>query len=64
MLTENLPIKPIQAIISIDKKARDAMSTVERCDSLTNLFLGLTKAVECGARVDLSNPERIVVTKI
>lgn len=60
----NLPSRPLQAIITLDEGLRDSMTQPERDNAITSLFTGLTKAVNCGATVDLSNPLRIVVTKL
>ena len=63
MTSQNLPVRLTQAVVVTDAAAMQSAPVHERNAAMTDLFLGLTRAVQSGARVDLNEPLRIVVTK-
>lgn len=63
MESNKLPVRLVQAVIATDSVAMSAAPAIERDAAMTDLFVGLARVVQSGARVDLSEPLRIVVTK-
>lgn len=63
MDSNNLPVRPVQAVISTDSVAIRAATTSERDAAMTKLFVGLVRAVQSSAQVDLSDSLSVDVTK-
>lgn len=58
-----LPDGQTTVVVRPDDAALKAAPLNERCKAMGDLFTGLTQAINLGARVDISDPSRIVVSK-
>lgn len=58
-----LPAGFATVVIRPDDDLIKAEPVQERCRIMGDLFTGLTQAVKLGAQVDISDPNRIVISK-